>query len=214
SYFLKAGYWRRKSEIVNDRKVLVEVWKKQDGQFQVTPIHFQSCFLKITQLLLVLDLGLDDVRSRDFTSSLQFTADVQKSLRFGHGLLGCRVLALGDNVSVIGLHDCDNQTTGRNFGLGLSQSLRRARSPVFGENPRRKILAHVSLGYIFMDRVISYENGFIAAPAISLRIEIPHVVVNAGEQGGAALHPILLRQSQVSECGLQLRTVRLGALQC
>src|SRR5260370_36494755 len=101
-------------------------------------VHRQESVLQFALLLLILNLGFDHVGTCYFAAALQLLADTEKAIRFRSRFLGGCILALRDDVSVVSLHDGDDQTACPNLRFGARQSFRRLDAPIFRKPSRLK----------------------------------------------------------------------------
>src|SRR6202163_4956118 len=68
---------------------------------------------------------------------------------------------------------------------------------------------NITLRDVLMDAVVGQEAS--GGGAVPLGVDVLHVVVDVGQQLRAALHGVLMSDTQVGESGAKLRVVRLGA---
>ena len=81
-------------QIVDERKVLIEIREQQHGELEAALLHIEAGLLQITLPLLGLDLRLDRIGMRHFAATLELLADAEEVLRLGSGPLRIGILAL------------------------------------------------------------------------------------------------------------------------
>ena len=84
----------RKVQIVDDRKIFVEVAEQQHRQIQTRALHAEFGFFERLLLGVLLELRFHDIAVRHFAAAFQVLADSESVLRLIQSLLGRSVLAL------------------------------------------------------------------------------------------------------------------------
>ena len=165
-------------------------------------------------LLFVLDLRLYDVAVCHLADTLSLLADLQKTHGLLGGLLGCRVLALRDDQSVVVLGNGHSQPALRDFDLGFGQRLRRLGPPVSRhENGiRREFLMHNAPGAIHVDAVVC-DKPAAGRKSVALRAEILRRMAHRWKQRGFRLNTVLAGNLGIRDGRLKLGIQPSGAFE-